>query len=203
MADEVTITLTTAGAATGPFNLYSNLDGYTTAFETGVSQASLVAGYLSILVPTGTTTIRVTSTGACTNSVDLPVTGITTTTTTTPIPSATVVFHGMKVSTGAHAMYAWYSINDITMTSPIQIGPAFTNSDVILGSIVLGSLSDTITVAVSDNSLGPNGVNYTFNSQYSSYPGSTSGNPCGTYMTYSPGTSAGIYILADGTSAGC
>lgn len=82
MADEVLITLTTAGAATGPFNLYSNLDGYTTAFETGVSQGALIAGYLSILVPTGTTTIRVTSTGACTNSVDLPVTGITTSTTT-------------------------------------------------------------------------------------------------------------------------
>jgi hypothetical protein len=83
MADQVLITLTTAGAATGPFDLYSNLDGYTTAFETGVSQASLVAGYLSVLVPTGTTTVRVTSTGSCTNHIDISITGITTTTTTT------------------------------------------------------------------------------------------------------------------------
>jgi len=82
MADSVTITLTT-GLSTGPFSLYSNLDGYTTPFETGVTRASLVAGYTSVVVPTGTTIVRVTSTGVCTNSVDLTVTGITTTTTTT------------------------------------------------------------------------------------------------------------------------
>ena len=34
----VLLTLTTAGSDTGPFNLYSDVDGYISAFETGVSK---------------------------------------------------------------------------------------------------------------------------------------------------------------------
>lgn len=87
----VLITLTAAGADTGPFNLYSNTDGYVTAFETNVSKILLVGGYTSTLVPNGTTTIRVKSNnpGLCVNYVDLAVSGITTTTTTstTAVPS--------------------------------------------------------------------------------------------------------------------
>lgn len=80
----VVITLTTAGLDSGPFNLYSNLDGYTSAFETGVSRVALLAGYSSSLVPDFTTTIRVISTGVCTNYIDIPLYITTTTTTTTP-----------------------------------------------------------------------------------------------------------------------
>jgi hypothetical protein len=79
----VLLTLTLAGAESGPFNLYSNIDGYITAFESGVSQAALLAGYSSSLVPDYTTIIRVLSTGSCTNYVDITLTSITTTTTTT------------------------------------------------------------------------------------------------------------------------
>lgn len=50
----VLITLTLAGSDTGPFDLYSNADGYTTAFETGISRAALIAGYTSNLAPIGT-----------------------------------------------------------------------------------------------------------------------------------------------------
>lgn len=78
----VLITLTAAGSDSGPFNLYSNLDGYATAFETAVSKASLLAGYASSLVPDYTTTIRVLSTGTCTNYIDIILTQPTTTTTT-------------------------------------------------------------------------------------------------------------------------
>ena len=79
----VLITLTTAGVDTGPFNLYSNTDSYTTAFQTSVAKSLLVAGYTSTVVPAGTTTIRVKSTGTCTNYVDLVISGGGTTTTTT------------------------------------------------------------------------------------------------------------------------
>jgi hypothetical protein len=89
----VLITLTTAGTDSGPFDLYSNIDGYTTAFETGVSKTALVSGYTSNLVPNSTITVRVKSTGVCTNFIDIPIGGITTTTsssssstTTTTIP---------------------------------------------------------------------------------------------------------------------
>ena len=79
----VLITLTTAGTDTGPFDLYSNADGYVSAFETGVSKAALQAGYSSSLVPNTATIIRVKSTGVCSNYIDIPLTGTTTTTTTT------------------------------------------------------------------------------------------------------------------------
>lgn len=82
----VLITLTVAGADSGPFNLYSNLDGYTSAFATNISKASLLAGYSSSAVPDYTTIIRVISIGNCTNYIDIPLPGFTTTTTTTSAP---------------------------------------------------------------------------------------------------------------------
>jgi hypothetical protein len=82
----VLITLTVAGADSGPFNLYSNLDGFTAAFESGVSKASLLAGYSSALVPDFTTTIKVLSTGDCTNYIDIVLSSLTTTTTSTSPP---------------------------------------------------------------------------------------------------------------------
>lgn len=78
----VLITLTIAGADSGPFDLYSNIDGFTSAFETGVSKASLLAGYASALVPDYTTTVRVKSSGICVNYVDILLESTTTTTTT-------------------------------------------------------------------------------------------------------------------------
>ena len=83
----VLITLTTAGSDSGPFNLYSNIDGYVSAFETGVSKSALLAGYSSALVPDYTTTIRGISTGVCVNYVDIVIG--TTTTTTTIFPTTT------------------------------------------------------------------------------------------------------------------
>jgi hypothetical protein len=83
----VFITLSIAGADSGPFNLYSNIDGYVTAFESGVPKASLLAGYSSVSVPDSTKTIRVLSTGTCTNYVDISVEEPPTTTTTTTIRS--------------------------------------------------------------------------------------------------------------------
>lgn len=79
----VLITLTTAGLDAGPFDLYSNIDGYFATFETGVSRSALLAGYTSTLVPDFTTIVRVRSTGVCTNYIDVPILGITTTTSTT------------------------------------------------------------------------------------------------------------------------
>lgn len=82
----VLITLT-AGADTGPFLLYSDIDGFTSAFEVGISKIDLEAGYTSTLVPDGTTVIRVMSQGVCTNYVDISVTTTTTTTTVPLVPT--------------------------------------------------------------------------------------------------------------------
>jgi hypothetical protein len=85
----VLITLTIAGSDSGPFNIYSNLDGYTSAFEVGVSKASLLAGYPSALVPDFTTIIRVQSVGDCTNYIDIPLYTTTTTSSSTSSTSST------------------------------------------------------------------------------------------------------------------
>ncbi len=76
----VFIILDAAGTNTGPFNLYSDLDGFTTSFET-VSKAALVAGYTSTIVPYGTTIIRVVSDNTCQNYSDIFVSTTTSTTT--------------------------------------------------------------------------------------------------------------------------
>ena len=85
----VLITLTVAGTDSGPFNLYSNIDGFTSAFETGVSRSALLAGYSSALVPNFTTVIRVLSTGDCTNYIDITLDAPVTTTTTSSSSTST------------------------------------------------------------------------------------------------------------------
>lgn len=86
----VLITLAIAGADSGPFDLYSDLDGYISAFESGISKAALEAGYASSLVPDYTNIIRVKSNGVyCTNYVDITVSTTTTTTITTSSTTTT------------------------------------------------------------------------------------------------------------------
>lgn len=66
------ITLTTAGAETGPlFDLYSDLDFFTVPFAVNVTKASLIAGYTSAVVPDYTKVVRVKSKGVCINYVDI------------------------------------------------------------------------------------------------------------------------------------
>lgn len=55
------ITISNVGADAGPFNLYTDLDGYISAFETDIPRASLEAGYATNLVPDGTTIIKIQS----------------------------------------------------------------------------------------------------------------------------------------------
>ena len=174
----VLITLTTAGTDTGPFDLYSNLDGYVSAFETGVSKAALVAGYSSALVPNGTTTIRIKSTGTCVNYIDVTVI-TTTTTTTTATPTTTTT------TTAAPAtelfVYAKYinsqSPGDLQYTinggSPVTIGAVSTSSCLYLytiSGITTGdsiSFSDSNTQAVAGSTSvcpsGPGGFSCTYN----------------------------------------
>ena len=85
----VLVTLSLAGTDVGPFNLFSNVDGYTTPIVTGVSRAALLAGYSLTGVPDTATVIRAKSTGTCTNFLDMYIIGGTTTTSTTSSTSST------------------------------------------------------------------------------------------------------------------
>lgn len=79
----VLITLSGVESSTGPtFNLYASPDGITfTSLATGINKTVLISGYTAT-VPNGTTKIKVTSVGACTNSYVATI-GVTPTTTTT------------------------------------------------------------------------------------------------------------------------
>ena len=70
MPKSATITLTTAGADSGPFNLLSNADSFSTPFETNITRSSLLLGYTTNLIPDAATVVRVQSTGSCTNFID-------------------------------------------------------------------------------------------------------------------------------------
>ena len=60
--------MTFAGLNVGPtLDLYSDVDGYTTPFETGVLKVDLEAGYISSLVPDAAIRIRAYSLGVCTS----------------------------------------------------------------------------------------------------------------------------------------
>jgi hypothetical protein len=85
----VLVTLTLAGTDTGPFNLYSNSDGFVNAIATGVSRAALIAGYSLTGVPDTAAVIRAQSTGTCTNFLDMYLTGGTTTTSTSSTTTTT------------------------------------------------------------------------------------------------------------------
>ena len=92
MSYGVLITLTDLGGLVGPFDLYSNLDGYTTPFETNIPASSFVYGYYTTSLPYGTTIIKVKSDGGCINFLNLEIAGLPTftpTTTNTPSPTRT------------------------------------------------------------------------------------------------------------------
>ena len=72
MSKAATITLTTAGAETGPFNLFSDVDSYTNPFESNISKNDLIAGYTTYSIPDAANYVRVKSSNSlCTNYVDL------------------------------------------------------------------------------------------------------------------------------------
>ena len=85
----ILITLTTVGIDCSTFDIYSNVDGFLSAFETDVPKASLSAGFSSANVPDGTTIIRVKAKGVCTNYIDITLSTITTTTTTSSTSTTT------------------------------------------------------------------------------------------------------------------
>jgi hypothetical protein len=118
MANSV-IKLTGAGVDTGPFNLFSNVDSFAVAFETGVSKADLLSGYYTF-IPIGATTVRVKSASVlCTNSVDM---GITTTSTTTESPSTTKYY----TATPCNSSYNTETFSTTSLLDETKV--IFTNS---------------------------------------------------------------------------
>lgn len=134
----VYVTLTTAGADTGPFNLYSDIDGYVSAFETGVSKAALLAGYTSTVAPDGTAIVRVMSDGVCKNYIDLPVSPCTTTTTTTVALCATYNLSG-GIGGGSWSALECGTLNPVG--GDVGEGGQFDSGCIVISSLLLSNVS--------------------------------------------------------------
>jgi uncharacterized delta-60 repeat protein len=80
----ILITLTTPTTDAGPFNIYSDVDGFLSAFAINIDKATLLSGYIANNVPDGTTVVKLVSVGEeCNNYIDFEIQETTTTTTTT------------------------------------------------------------------------------------------------------------------------
>ena len=85
----VDITILTIGADINFFDLYSNIDNFTTPFETDVPSGDLISTHTTNLVPDYTTVIRAISKGNCEASIDVVLENTTTTTTTSSTTTTT------------------------------------------------------------------------------------------------------------------
>lgn len=73
MSQIIIITLSAAGLGTGPYDIYSNSDGYTTPVATAIPQSILASGYY-VTVPDSATAVRVQSVNStCSNYVDISI----------------------------------------------------------------------------------------------------------------------------------
>lgn len=153
----VLITLTIAGSDTGPFDLYSDVDGFVVPFENNVPKASLVSGYTSTLVPGGATIIRVKSDSICTNYIDLII-GATTTTTTSTSTSTTTSTSSTTTTTTTAApiigtLYGLYGFADISGDACTQSGTYVSFGSPQLAVYAASPTSIGVTQFFNDNSL--------------------------------------------------
>jgi hypothetical protein len=119
MLIQINITIPPEGSA-GPFDLYSDADGYAVPFETQVPAASLVAGYI-VELPMGATIIRVCSVGTCENCIDIPTNCPTTTTTSTSSTTTTTSTSSTTTTTTTAAPP--YRLNyELITNTPSDIG---------------------------------------------------------------------------------
>lgn len=125
----ILITLTTIGIDCSTFDIYSNVDGFISAFETNVSKASLSAGFSSANAPNGTTIIRVKAKGLCSNYIDLTLNGSPITTTTTSSSSSTTT-----TTTTVPPECLLYSMTAYPLDIPVDLGVKY--RDCTTGNIV-------------------------------------------------------------------
>ena len=180
----VLITLTTIGTDCSTFDIYSNVDGFLSAFETDIPKDSLSAGFSSANTPDGTTVIRVKAKGVCTNYIDINLSTITTTTTssssstttttTTTIPENRKVYIDNNDYSGTIVDIQVNSISILVPsgTFPILAGqsaigaytaPAATSSTIkVFFSVVIGApVNISLSTGYNNCVLGTSSVEFT------------------------------------------
>lgn len=130
--DAIIIQASYVGDDAGPFNLFSQVNGFTEAFETDVTKNQLLAGFVSYNVPVGTTVVRVMSTSPeCTNYEDVDVVDLP------DCPDRTLVFQICNSNSLKDDNFDIY-------LNGIQIGSVDLNSNSQVGSIFIASNSTKI-----------------------------------------------------------
>lgn len=150
----VLITLTTVGIDCSTFDIYSNVDGFLSAFETDIPKGSLLTGFSSANVPDGTTVIRIKAKGLCSNYIDLQLINATTTTTSTTTPMCTLVINSIVTTnpTNINEDDGTVTINfsggtDVVNYTLNTIPQGTTTSPLVINGLVA---ENTYTVALTD-----------------------------------------------------
>lgn len=167
MAQTVLITLTLAGSDTGPFSLYSNIDGYAVAFETNIPRLALEVGYLCSIVPDSADTIRVQSDNPiCDNYVDLTIVSSTTTTSSTSTTSTSTSTTSTTTTTPATIEFDAFSCRNAGSCDGTP-GTCSVVGAIVVGNYPVGSYVElniisggTVTLLSSDP--GSAGIEVTF-----------------------------------------
>jgi len=145
MLIQITITIPPSGIA-GPFDLFSDADGYTSPFETQVPANDLEDGYV-VTLPIGATIIRVCSVGDCTNCIDIP-TNCPTTTTTSSSSTSTTTSTSTSTSTST-------TTTSTTLPPPYKFDWTLqTNTPTTVGTVNLIITVDGLPVVNSTISVG-------------------------------------------------
>lgn len=202
------ITLTLAGSDTGPFNVYSNIDNYTTAYATGLTRDQLLAGY-NVTLPQWSTEVLVRSTGACQRDMYLNISGApTTTTSTTPPPttsSTTTPARGNITISYSTFSVAFNIYSDVNVPQSIYITAGISITGYSDNSCVTSVAAKTLTggllgldVGGTVNSHAPTGSSGTWGSSTpyrfdgTTIPLSIGGGPTTSYANNSTVTISGI-----------
>ena len=159
------ITITTISNNITSLILYSNVDGFVSAFETNVPRSSLISGYSTNLIPIGTTIVRASSAeGPCTNYIDIDLTicqfsgsiecvAPTTTTTTTVAPTTTTTttttIENCVTNFGAGMVPCFggtvddYMEAEVTLQNNVSVDTTFTMRVYYIPGTPLGNCNNT------------------------------------------------------------
>ena len=152
----VLITLTTIGTDCSLFDIYSNTDGFVSAFETDVPKASLSSGFSSANTPDGTTVIRVKAKGVCTNYKDITLSTITTTTTSSTSTTTTTTTTALTLNS------YWYqgkwSEADIANNPNLSAWVKYLDENGVQNTIVIGASENGCQEVLATSIVQTNGV---------------------------------------------
>lgn len=169
----VFVQLTLAGLNTGPFDLYSDVDGFSVPFATGVPKNVLEAG-TNYTVDNTASQILVASQGVCTTQITLTI--VTTTTTTTTTTSTTTTTTSSTTTTTTTAV----PLSNRVMS--VVVGVPDTTLDYVVQLYNSGGSPVTYRVRISNETQGP-GV-YHIGQQHILPAGTPNTNYGGTITAY-------------------